>query len=87
VLPDGAADTPTAENLQAMGLQVSRAPATDNRVYRVTVNPVQCNSDPASCVFLDSQKAIEEQAGAGISATEALVTCPFVIYRDMPLKP
>jgi hypothetical protein len=48
-----------------------------------TLDHLDPTNGPGGCVWLDSQKAIEEEIDpAWIRATDILLTCPFVSYQD-----
>jgi hypothetical protein len=62
--------------------EIAARPDVKDYVGRVAVNP-DCFPDPGfpqSCVWLDSQAAIEDQLPSAIARTEILGTCPFVTY-------
>jgi hypothetical protein len=79
------------------GADVLAAPLADiaGFVGRIALNPacfaslsqLDPQSGAGSCVWLDSQGAIETNIGGpGIDRTDLLVTCPFVNYQETPVK-
>jgi hypothetical protein len=76
-----------------LGPEIMNAAAADVQLWagRIAMNPACFDTlahlDPASgagsCVWLDSQAAIEREIdGFWIRKTDALLTCPFVSYAD-----
>ncbi len=78
--------------VKAMGFAATQLPSTvaplsNDFVLRVAANGKAClASDPATCVWLDSQNQIESQVvDWRVTKTGTLVTCPLVEFNGKPV--
>jgi hypothetical protein len=66
----------------------ANAAAVEARAMQVALNGSECFKDEAAfatCRWLDSQRAIEENLPASIVRTGITVTCPFIGYAGQPV--